>query len=159
MKHTNFFGITVKLKENTNKLLTYYYSTNRIEVNEKTAGIFTVHIDIFEELSEEWDPFYYSNHACKKVIEDKAIQIKFANDPLMLADGIDYHFVATVRELLVGYKETHIIPTSTYFISIDKLKKELNEFPNFVNSIPNDKKWEQKTLDSIINEYISRTVN
>lgn len=58
----------------------------------------------------------------------------------MLADGIDYHFVATVRELLVGYKETHIIPTSTYSISIDKLKKELNEFPNFINSIPNDKK-------------------
>ena len=70
----NFFGITVKLKERTEKLLTYYYSTNRIEVDEETAGIFQVHVDIFDELSDELDPFYYSNYACRKVIEDKAIQ-------------------------------------------------------------------------------------
>ena len=80
----DFFGITVKLKERTNKFLTYYYSTNRIEVDEETAGIFIVHIDNFEELSEELDPFYYWNYACRKVIEDKAIQMQVANDPLFI---------------------------------------------------------------------------
>lgn len=155
----NFFGITVKLKERTEKLLTYYYSTNRIEVDEETAGIFQVHVDLFDELSEELDSFYYSNYACRKVIEDKAIQFKIANDPLMLADGIDYNFVVAVRELLTGYKETHKIPEETYFIEIDRLKKELKEFPDLIDLIPNDEKLNQKTLDKILEEYVLRSTN
>lgn len=155
----NFFGITVKLKERTEKLLTYYYSTNRIEVDEETAGIFQVHVDIFDELLEELDSFYYSNYACRKVLEDKAIQFKIANDPLMLADGIDYNFVVAVRELLTGYKETHKIPAETYFIEIDRLKKELKEFPDLIDLIPNDEKLDQKTLDIILEEYVLRSTN
>jgi len=155
----NFFGITVKLKERTEKLLTYYYSTNRIEVDEETAGIFQVHVDIFDELLEELDSFYYSNYACRKVLEDKAIQFKIANDPLMLADGIDYSFVVAVRELLTGYKETHKIPAETYFIEIDRLKKELKEFPDLIDLIPNDEKLDQKTLDIILEEYVLRSTN
>ena len=155
----DFFGITVKLKERTDKFLTYYYSTNRIEVDEETADIFTVHVDIFEELSEELDPFYYSNYACRKVIEDKAIQMKVANDPLLFADGIDYNFIVAVRELLLGYKKENIIPTATYLIEIDRLKKELKEFPDLIDLIPNNKKIDQKTLDIILKEYILRNTN
>lgn len=155
----NFFGIAVKLKEKTDKLLTYYYSTNRIEVDEETAGIFQVHVDIFDELSDELDPFYYSNYACRKVIEDKAIQFKIANDPLMLADGIDYNFVVAVRELLTGYKENHKIPAAIYFIEIDRLKKELKEFPDLIDLIPENEKLDQKTLDIILEEYVLRSTN
>lgn len=155
----NVFGITVKLKERTEKLLTYYYSTNRVEVDEETAGIFSVHVDIFKELSDNLNEFYYSNYACRKVIEDKAIQMKAANDPLLLADGVDYNFIVAIRELLTEYKKTHTIPTDICFISKDKLKKELEDFPDLIDLIPDNEKLDQKTLDSIINEYISRTVN
>ena len=155
----NVFGITVKLKERTEKLLTYYYSTNRVEVDEETAGIFSVHVDIFKELSDNLNEFYYSNYACRKVIEDKAIQMKAANDPLLLADGVDYNFIVAIRELLTEYKKTHTIPTDICFISKDKLKKELEDFPDLIDLIPDNEKLDQKTLDSIIHEYISRTVN
>ena len=74
------------------------------EANQRNVAVGYLNRD---ELSDELDPFYYSNYACRKVIEDKAIQFKIANDPLMLADGIDYNFVVAVRELLTGYKENH----------------------------------------------------
>lgn len=154
-----FFGITAIIKEIKENEIIYYYSTNRIDIDKETAGIFITTTDVFENLPNDLNELYYSNYALKQLIDNQIKQIKIADNALLSAEGIDYHLIVAMRELLKEYKKNFSIPTETSFIDRDRLKKKFAFYPDILKYILDNEKITQEILDVMFYKYRQKTTN
>jgi len=143
----NYFTISAKLIEVNEKVYTYTYAIDDLDMRDENIGIFTMEEDVFYNIPDDLN--FISNMTLKQIIDGKIKQIKPCSEAVLPEDeDIDLNIIFVSSLLVKSRIENNEIPESIEVLNAARML-EILEDEEERKIIVESGKLTKKDLDSL----------